>query len=571
MRQPDLVLLHAPSVYDFRRKTVLYGPISDVIPSTPILEMYPIGFASIAEYLGRHGYNVRIVNIAAKMLDSHSFDAERFLAKLNPLAFGIDLHWLAHAQGSLEIAKILKAQHPNIQVIFGGLTATYYHEELMASHPEVDYVIRGDSAEGPLLRLLECIEGETYPEDVPNLSWRDAYNKVHVNPITYVPDTLDEFMIDFGKLVSSVLRYRDVSGYIPWKGWDDYPLTAVFMCRGCTNNCVMCGGSRFTFQKFYGRRKVAFKSPEKIAAEMADIEQYLHAPIFLVGDPRIGGIKYATSVFNEIKEAKIQNPIVVELFKPANRVYLKNIANASSSFNIQITPESHDEGIRKATRGYTFGNEALEKSIENALKLGCERFDVFFTMGLPTQDVSSVRETAQYCRKLVEPKDESIRVHPFMSPWSPFVDPGSLAFEQPNEFGFRIFLRSLEDHRSALERSSWKYWLNYETNWITREDLIEITYEMASELNDMKREYGLISDDDADRIALRIELSHDALKKIDQIESSSEANRDQLLSDLQESVDQANQAILCDKKELLWDYLAKIKRVKVIKSLLGIN
>jgi hypothetical protein len=36
MSQPDLVLLHAPSVYDFRQRSILYGPISDLIPSCTI-------------------------------------------------------------------------------------------------------------------------------------------------------------------------------------------------------------------------------------------------------------------------------------------------------------------------------------------------------------------------------------------------------------------------------------------------------------------------------------------------------------------------------------------------------
>lgn len=27
----DLILLHAPSVYDFRQKTILYGPVSEKI------------------------------------------------------------------------------------------------------------------------------------------------------------------------------------------------------------------------------------------------------------------------------------------------------------------------------------------------------------------------------------------------------------------------------------------------------------------------------------------------------------------------------------------------------------
>ena len=52
----DLVLLHPPAIYDFRKRPITLGPISDVIPSTPIFEMYPVGFASISEYLERKGF-----------------------------------------------------------------------------------------------------------------------------------------------------------------------------------------------------------------------------------------------------------------------------------------------------------------------------------------------------------------------------------------------------------------------------------------------------------------------------------------------------------------------------------
>lgn len=82
MSQSDLILLHPPSVYDFRKKTILYGPVSDLIPSSPIFKTYPIGFASIAEYLERNGYKVRIVNLAARMLNDDNFNAEEMIREL---------------------------------------------------------------------------------------------------------------------------------------------------------------------------------------------------------------------------------------------------------------------------------------------------------------------------------------------------------------------------------------------------------------------------------------------------------------------------------------------------------
>ncbi len=66
--QPDVVLIHPPSVFDFRERTIFYGPISDVIPSSPVFEMYPVGFLTLAAYLRRHGYRVRIINLALLMM-----------------------------------------------------------------------------------------------------------------------------------------------------------------------------------------------------------------------------------------------------------------------------------------------------------------------------------------------------------------------------------------------------------------------------------------------------------------------------------------------------------------------
>ena len=167
----DLVLLHAPSVYDFRKLPILFGPISDLVPSTPIFEMYPIGFSSIAEHLERNGIRVRIVNLALRMLKDKNFDAEKMIAKLKPRAFGIDLHWLPHAHGSLEVAALCKKHHPEIPVIFGGYSSSYFHEELIR-YPQVDFVLRGDSTEEPLRQLLLSLRERRPPAEIPNLTWK---------------------------------------------------------------------------------------------------------------------------------------------------------------------------------------------------------------------------------------------------------------------------------------------------------------------------------------------------------------------------------------------------------------
>jgi hypothetical protein len=70
----DLVLLHAPSVWDFRDEVIVSGPLADVIPSTTEFEMYPVGMTSIAAYLEANNYNTRLANLAYRMLRDTRFD-----------------------------------------------------------------------------------------------------------------------------------------------------------------------------------------------------------------------------------------------------------------------------------------------------------------------------------------------------------------------------------------------------------------------------------------------------------------------------------------------------------------
>ena len=159
MRNPfvrDLILLHPPAIYDFRTKPSFLGPVADAVPSTAIFEMYPVGMTSIAAFLERNYYNVEIVNLAYRMLQDDRFDVVEHLKAMSAPVFGIDLHWLPHVQGALSIIELVKQLHPESRTLVGGLSASYYHEELVR-YPFVDFVVRGDSTEEPVRQLLQAL------------------------------------------------------------------------------------------------------------------------------------------------------------------------------------------------------------------------------------------------------------------------------------------------------------------------------------------------------------------------------------------------------------------------------
>ncbi len=559
MTKTNLVLLHAPSVYDFRKESILYGPVSDVVPSTTVFEMYPIGFTTLAEHLERHGLRVRIVNLAVRMLNDAKFDVEKQIRRLRPDAFGIDLHWLPHAHGAIEVARIVKKLHPHTPVIFGGLSATYYHQELM-DYPAVDYVVRGDSTEEPLRQLMRCIVEGSEPHDVPNLTWRDGQGQVQVNPLTYSPEDLNGVLIDYGYVVRAVARYRDLANFVPFQRWLGYPITAALTCRGCHHNCLTCGGSARAFREFYGRARPAFRSPEALAQDIRNIQRFSKGPIFVLGDIRQAGMEQAERFLKAVEG--FDGQLMLEFFGPASRDFLQKLGKAAPNFVLEISPESHSEEVRR-TFGRPYSNEELEDTIGYALEAGCQRLDLFFMIGLAKQTYQTVMGTVEYCdhllRRFNKPAGRTRStydgqpsyVHPFISPLAPFLDPGSLAFEQPEAHGYRLFHRSLEEHRQALLQPSWKYVLNYETEWMNRDEIVASTYQAGLRLNSIKARHGLVDRQRAEAVEKRIRKAMMLIKQIDDIVSiPDQRRREKLLTALKPQVDAANLSTVCDKREL---------------------
>lgn len=548
MAQVDLVLLHAPSVYDFRRQAIMYGPISDLIPSSPVFEMYPLGFLTMAGYLEERGLEVRIVNLALRMINDRHLDVPAFLAKFKPKAFGIDLHWLPHAHGALEVAKLLKELHPQTPIIFGGLSSTYFHRELI-EYPQVDYVLRGDSVEPPLYELLRALNAGQSPENVPNLTWKAA-GQVHTNPHSFRPDSLDYVDIRPDCVGKMVIRYRDLQSVLPFNGWWQNPITAIFTVKGCAHGCVTCGSSHSACAILGTRKQPVYRSPANLVKNMRDISRFSRGPIFLVGDLRQAGDDYANQVLDLLSRTKIKNEIVFELFETPPLGYLHAIDRAVRNWSLELSPESHDPAIRR-TQNETTGdsNAAMERVIQEALTLRCHRVDVFFMIGLSGQTRASVMETVRYCEHLFQISDA--RLSCFISPMGPFLDPGSRGFEEPERFGYRLFARTLEEHRQCLVQPSWNRILSYETIWMDRDEIVQATYDAGEALNALKMRYGRIDLAQGQAVAARIAQSRALKEQLDRLEQGDQPDPE-ALSSLRGEIDTYSISTVCDKRELFW-------------------
>lgn len=496
----DIAFIHPPSIYDFRKRNLKAGPISDVVPSTPVFEMYPMGFLSMLSYLVPRGYNARISNVASMMVMSDKFDPVKYLKSLDTEIYGIDLHWLPHVHGAISIARIIKEFNPDARVLLGGFSASYFSDDIMKTYPEIDYVLKGDFQEYSTMKLIDSIEKNIDLGTVPNLVYRDEMRHVKHNPNSK-ENTVDNVFLNYRVLMRNAIKYHDVKGHLPYADWINNPESVTIIEHGCQFNCAFCGGSNFSYRNNFFPVSPVYRNPGTIAKEIELAREILGAPIFVAGDINLAGEKFYGNLFREIKELKADIPILTEYFRPPQKDYLNELSRSFGEFSVEISPESSSENIRRIN-GREYSNESLEKSIADAKEAGCKKFDVYFTLGISGQGEKELEDDIEYATKLMNhEKGSDMKVYSFISPLTPFIDPGSLIYEKPEKYGFHITARTIEEYYNLLDKGkSWVDFLNYYNDWMSAKDIERLTYQSEIEMITARRDVGLIDSESAENI-----------------------------------------------------------------------
>jgi hypothetical protein len=298
-----------------------------------------------------------------------------------------------------------------------------------------------------------------------------------------------------------------------------------------------------------------------LAEDIASIAQYTGAPIMIIGDLLQAGEQYADRFLHLLSRQKITNEIAFEFFTPPSQRFVAQMADSVENFNVELSPESHDLRVRSAF-GKSFDNRSLETSLEVLIRSRCKRIDLFFMVGLPHQTHASVMETVAYIGNLLERYGHEGKILPLIAPLAPFVDPGSIIFEKPEEMGYRLFYRTLREHRQAMLMPTWKQRLNYETIWMSRDEIVNATYDSAWALLDIKVSFGLMTESVADDIRRHIVSARQLIKQLDESEVINQTSA--------KEIHHLNKVgSLCGKHELDWHITGRrYHLLTILKSLL---
>jgi B12-binding domain/radical SAM domain protein len=487
----------------YGKKPWFPGPVARTVSIfSPLFIMIPFGVLSIAEHLLKNGLHVKIVNLAEPMLDAPSFEVAPFVKGLDARVFAIDLHWAVHTNGAVEIAEICKQLHPNAFVVLGGLTGSYFSQEIMESCPFVDGVIRGE-AEEPMATLVDGLMKGRALDDVPGLTYRGSNGRVRVNPQDRPRMQIDDYDYTNLSLIEPRNRLLNLTtGSRTVQVWN------LPVCRGCTLNCATCGGSEYAYRKILMREKPSFRSARRMVEDFQRLDEQGINMIFMFQDCRIGPKPYYENLLKSLhkeKWSKIEY-VSLELFNPVDDEFMRYLASnrPADAIGLTFSPESGSDEVR-AAHGRRYGNEAILETIDKCA-VNSVPIDFHFMIALGEESPESLNEMWSLWDRIMRRKTASFFTSVDFGPMV-ILDPGSIAYENPAKFGYRMLYTAFNEMRQRLASPSWVDWINYETRHMTRDRLVESMFKATEVWIRLFERYGIFDGARAygERMRLRLE------------------------------------------------------------------
>jgi radical SAM superfamily enzyme YgiQ (UPF0313 family) len=341
----------------------------------------PAGLAYLAASLEKSGIDVKVFDLSA--CSSTLNDLKRLLEDFQPDIVGITTN-IAIARQSCVTGLFIKAQFPQIKVIFGGPWASMSIDFILQKRI-CDIVVVGEGEE-TIVELCQHYEKGLDLKDVAGLAYLDQRGAVSLtNPRSFIDD-LDSLAFPAWHLFPDPRKYMHFNRYFPF-----FPLLAT---RGCVFDCIHC-------TKFIHGYKIRYRSVENIIAELKWLKKEFKAKeIHIIDDNFTMDREYCLKVLKEIVRSGLDfkinfaNGIRADTVTPA----MIHLMKRAGVYSIALGVESGNDyilraiGKRTSTEKIKFAADLIKK---NGLFLR-----TFFILGLPGDNIKTMQQTIDFSKRL---------------------------------------------------------------------------------------------------------------------------------------------------------------------------
>lgn len=377
-------------------------------------------------------------------------------------AVGLDCHWLNQSLVVLDTAALLKKIKPDIFIFLGGFTASFFAGEILANHPEIDAIIRGDG-EAPIVQLCRLLSSRKYDsnkedggkgplsmKDVENLAYRDSNGEVTFNDFSYVASGRDMAKLDFAAV--DLLRnwhiYRDTNRFLSkYESIGSVPQFILPVGRGCVYGCSFCGGNNRAQWSMNKRKDQVVRPIDSVISTIKKAIGYGFSLFFINFDFE-GCDDYYVKLFNRVKEENIKIRFAFGSWGLPSKTLLDAMSECFIETIIEISPESGDLGLRKRNKDHRlfYTNDELEECLDYIRSKGNIKAQLYFAYFLPFETPATVFTSMEFITRILLKYYDFVEL--YYAPLS--TDPASLMYLDPDRYDVDIRVRCFEDYLACL-------------------------------------------------------------------------------------------------------------------------
>lgn len=345
----------------------------------------PLGLLYIAAVLLKNGFDVQFIDGDKEQSTDVIF---KKITVYHPDMIGITTSTMAF-ENAISIAEKAKKLLPDAFLFMGGQHATFYAEKILKNYKFIDAVCRGEG-ENTVLQLMEgmtfsSINGLTYRKDSAIVS----------NPDRKLIDNLDELPFP-ARHLASCYKYStdfcfiDLRKYL-YSKMSNY--VSIITSRGCPGGCYFCSGTQ------YNGRKIRFRSPENVIAEIDMLLAQGYENFFIPDDNFTAWPERVKKICTYLKERRKFRNISWFCFgrvDAASEELYREMRAAGCFFILfgieHISPKIRDYFHKNTT------NEQIVNAIHLAKKCGINVY-ASVIVGSPVEDETDFRQCVEFFKK----------------------------------------------------------------------------------------------------------------------------------------------------------------------------
>ncbi len=343
----------------------------------------PLGILYCAGVLKAGGIEVSLLDQPAKRF---SLDQTvNWVKKEDPDIIGFSV-LLSVAKEAPKIAERVKAENPNITVVFGSHHATFNAERILEKYPFVDIVVRGEG-EHTSLEIARCLEKQRELDKVEGVTFR-RNGMIVSNPDR--PLNKDVDALPFPDRDLAGVQYKSAIFGVKI---NSRKFTTMLSSRGCPFNCSFCGIRKFT------RRAWRPRSVENVMAELEYLQSEGYEQFLFADDNFTLDAKRVSKLCRSIKKEGMD----IEWFCDSRVDHVsydmfRDMVNAGCRCLLFGIESANQRILDYYRKGIT--PEQSEKAVRNARKAGIDIIVGSFIVGAPDETQREIVNTLQFANKL---------------------------------------------------------------------------------------------------------------------------------------------------------------------------